>query len=150
LRLTSVAISTSSMPANGARKNQFRIARDDSKTSIVDISCRRLIAMATFRTSSKGQRPDHQIGGWEVIEPPRPLVRQCGPHGLSHHAAINDKLMRNGGSLTFARYLLDNGTRRSRLILANGARDCHSAKLSLQLCRKISVVRGLGNGSRAF
>jgi hypothetical protein len=61
------------------------------------------VAKATFRTSSKGQRPDHRIGGLVVIEPPRPLVRQCGPHGPSHHAAINDRLMRNGGSLTFAR-----------------------------------------------
>jgi hypothetical protein len=41
-----------------------------------------------------------ELGGWVVIEPLRPLFRQ-GPRGLSHHVAINDRLMRSGGSLTF-------------------------------------------------
>jgi len=44
-----------------------------------------------------------RLGGWVVIEPPRPLGRQCGLRGLSQHPAINDTLMRSGGSLTFAR-----------------------------------------------
>jgi hypothetical protein len=37
-----------------------------------------------------------------VIEPLGPLFRQ-GPRELSHHVAINDRLMRSGSSLTFAR-----------------------------------------------
>jgi hypothetical protein len=56
-----------------------------------------------FEYRARANGPITRLGGWVVIEPPRPPVGQCGPHELSHHAAINDTLMRNGGSMTFAR-----------------------------------------------
>ena len=58
------------------------------------------------RLTDRGFAARSPIGGWVVIEPLRPLLRECGPRLRSHHAALNGPLIRSGGFLAFARSLL--------------------------------------------